>query len=124
MQKRDTLVCYLFDELCYYEEGHGDALRPIPRELNQSFLGEHAENHPAPKQEVRAIMQELIETYHATGQAGTVVCHGEHNHDSPHIAHTPTPPEPPITPPDHRGDQSMPHNLRIPTLPKKGPLDG
>ena len=90
MQKRDTLVRYLLDELYYYEEGHGDALRPVPREVNQSFLGEHAENHPATKQEVQVIMQELLETYHAAGQAGTVVHHGEHNPDSPHIAHTHT----------------------------------
>jgi len=136
------------DELYYYEEGHGDALRPIPKHADKSFLGEHAENHPVTKHEVQAIihaqfeaaMQKLIETFHSAGagagRAGTVVNttssitgllrHGKHNPDNPHITHTPTPPEPPptaIPPPDHHlGDQSMPWDLRIPTLPKSGPL--
>jgi len=135
------------DELYYYEEGHGDALRPIPKHVDKSFLGEHAENHPVTKHEVQAIIhaqfeaatQKLIETFHSAGagagQAGTVVNttssitgllrHGKHNPDNPHITHTPTPPEPPHTaiPPDHHlGDQSMPRDLRIPTLPKSGPL--
>jgi len=49
MQKRDTLIRYLLDELYYYEEGHGDALRPIPKHADESFLGEHAENFPVTK---------------------------------------------------------------------------
>ncbi|KAF8587221.1 hypothetical protein K439DRAFT_1246766, partial [Ramaria rubella] len=36
-------IHYLLDELYCYEEGHGDALRPITKEADVSFLGEHAE---------------------------------------------------------------------------------
>ncbi|KAF8503852.1 hypothetical protein BU17DRAFT_58476 [Hysterangium stoloniferum] len=33
-EHRDTLIRYLLDVLHYYEEGHGDALQPIQREVN------------------------------------------------------------------------------------------
>src|SRR5882724_3978715 len=75
MQKRDTLIRYLLDEPYYYEEGHGDALRPIPKCADKSFLGEHAENRPVTKNEVQTIIHaqveaathKLIETFHSAG---------------------------------------------------------
>ncbi|KAF8519784.1 hypothetical protein BU17DRAFT_47457 [Hysterangium stoloniferum] len=39
-EHRDTLIRYLLDELYHYEEGHGDALRPIKVEKDTSFLNE------------------------------------------------------------------------------------
>ncbi|KZT54247.1 hypothetical protein CALCODRAFT_419999, partial [Calocera cornea HHB12733] len=40
-ERRNTLLCYLLDELYMYKEGHRDALRPIPQEdCKLSFLGE------------------------------------------------------------------------------------
>ena len=75
MQKRDTLIHYLLDKLYYYEEGHGNALRPIPKCADESFLGEHAENCPVTKHEVQVIIHaqveaathKLIETFHSAG---------------------------------------------------------
>ncbi|KAF8589206.1 hypothetical protein K439DRAFT_1612926 [Ramaria rubella] len=70
--EHDTLIHYLLDELYYYEEGHGDALRPISRETVASFLGEM---HPATKHEIQEIIgsqldnmrRELTKSYHSIG---------------------------------------------------------
>ena len=132
IHKRDTLICYLLNELYYYEEGHGDALRPIPKNADKSFLGDL----PATKHEVQAIIHaqlaaatdKLMQRFKSAGQAGTadnLLCssqrHGEHNPDSPHMAHVPLS-TPPLTILPERC-QSMPHGLHIPTLPKRGPMD-
>jgi hypothetical protein len=37
----DTLIKYLVDSLQSFENGHGDALHPIPVEANKLFMGDH-----------------------------------------------------------------------------------
>lgn len=37
----DTLIKYLINSLQRYENGHGDALRPVPTEMDKSFNGDH-----------------------------------------------------------------------------------
>lgn len=37
----DTLIKYLVDSLQSFENGHGDALHPIPLEQDESFMGDH-----------------------------------------------------------------------------------
>ncbi|KAF8510234.1 hypothetical protein BU17DRAFT_70143 [Hysterangium stoloniferum] len=39
-EHRDMLIRYLLDELYHYEDGHGDALRPIKSERSTSLLNE------------------------------------------------------------------------------------
>ncbi|KAF8513429.1 hypothetical protein BU17DRAFT_68803 [Hysterangium stoloniferum] len=55
-QKKDTLIRYLLDELHYYEESHGDALRPIKREADISFMGEHTDMRNATVGEIKALI--------------------------------------------------------------------
>lgn len=54
--QRDTLIRYLLDELNLYEDGHSDALRPIQRGADSSFMGEHRENEPVTIGELRGLM--------------------------------------------------------------------
>ncbi|KAF8521186.1 hypothetical protein BU17DRAFT_64953 [Hysterangium stoloniferum] len=87
-KKRDTLIRYLLDELHYYEEGHGDALRPIQREVNMSFLGEHKDIRPASLLEMKELwssmersMGEKIKaefSHSISGVAAAFHRHGEH----------------------------------------------
>jgi hypothetical protein len=51
--KVDTLIRYLVDSLQSYETGHGDALRPVPTEIDQSFNGDHVLSNPVTAVEVR-----------------------------------------------------------------------
>ncbi|KAF8506392.1 hypothetical protein JB92DRAFT_3122185 [Gautieria morchelliformis] len=77
-EHRDTLIRYLLDELYYYEDGHGDALRPISTEADKSFLGEHTEIRAATKQEIQAIIStqlenvtaSIVEAYHSHPRFG------------------------------------------------------
>lgn len=48
----DTLMKYLLDSLQSYENGHGDALNPLPRGTEVSFMGEHLEVGAAMGQEI------------------------------------------------------------------------
>ncbi|GLB40803.1 hypothetical protein LshimejAT787_0900180 [Lyophyllum shimeji] len=49
----DTLMKYLLDSLQSYENGHGDALHPVPNGFNESFLGERIEAASVTAGEVR-----------------------------------------------------------------------
>ncbi|KAF8529568.1 hypothetical protein BU17DRAFT_36594, partial [Hysterangium stoloniferum] len=84
----NTLIRYLLDELHYYEEGHGDALRPIQREVNMSFLGEHKDIRPASLLEMKELWSSMersmgkkikAEFSHSiSGVAAASHRHGEH----------------------------------------------
>ena len=53
--KVDTLMKYLIDSLQSFETGHGNALHPIPLELDKSFMGEHTAMQHATGEDVRQI---------------------------------------------------------------------
>ncbi|GJJ07041.1 hypothetical protein Clacol_001239 [Clathrus columnatus] len=55
----DTLIRYLLDELHYYEEGHGDALRPIKTENHISFMGEHCNGQPVTVADMKTILTSI-----------------------------------------------------------------
>ncbi|KAJ7083872.1 hypothetical protein C8R44DRAFT_651755 [Mycena epipterygia] len=56
----DTLMKYLLDSLQSYETGHGDALCPVPREADKSFMGEHLLVKPVATGEFRSVAAEII----------------------------------------------------------------
>ncbi|GJJ13564.1 hypothetical protein Clacol_007819 [Clathrus columnatus] len=58
-EHRDTLIRYLLDELYYYEENHGDALKPIVREAHVSFMGEHKDMKPITMDELMTVTSSL-----------------------------------------------------------------
>jgi hypothetical protein len=58
--QRDTLIRYLLDELYHYEEGHGNALRPLQEEPMTSFLSEHTATKPVTAAEITQIMQSQL----------------------------------------------------------------
>jgi hypothetical protein len=60
--QRNTLILYLLDELHYYEDGHADALRPIQRELDRSFLGEHRDLQPVTLGDMRGVIKGMEHT--------------------------------------------------------------
>ena len=51
----DTLIKYLVDSLQSFENGHGDALHPIPIDPINFFMGDHAVMAPATTEEVRQL---------------------------------------------------------------------
>ncbi|KAF5367338.1 hypothetical protein D9615_010283 [Tricholomella constricta] len=55
----DTLMKYLLDSLQSYENGHGDALHPVPRGYGESFLGERVEAAPVTANEVRELKRSV-----------------------------------------------------------------
>ncbi|KAF8575388.1 hypothetical protein K439DRAFT_1623622 [Ramaria rubella] len=130
------------EHLYYYEEGHGDALRPIPREADVSFLGEHAETRPATKNELRAIIgaqldnmrRELAESYHSQHSQislptpAPIECRGEQNTSGRNMPITLPPAAASThidraTPNAHSGTDAIPCNLCIPLLPGTGPMN-
>ncbi|KAF8531386.1 hypothetical protein JB92DRAFT_3105217 [Gautieria morchelliformis] len=133
----DTLIRYLLDELYYYEDGHGDALWPISTEADKSFLGEHTEIRPATKQEIQAIIStqlenvtaRIVEAYHSHPRFGLTTfgapsrprC-GEHN---PTAGPAPCAMEPTslMLIPTSQTSTDPPRDLRIPPLPKTGPMN-
>ncbi|KAJ7149831.1 hypothetical protein C8R43DRAFT_1088159 [Mycena crocata] len=56
----DTLMRYLMDSLQSYETGHGDALCPIPKEADKSFMGEHLLVKPVAAEEFRLVTTQLL----------------------------------------------------------------
>ena len=62
--QHNTLIHYLLDELFYYEEGHGDTLRPIQHGADISFMGEHLETQPATLGQVQALSASVEHTIH------------------------------------------------------------
>ncbi|KAJ7242308.1 hypothetical protein C8J57DRAFT_1244177 [Mycena rebaudengoi] len=58
-EKVDTLMRYLMDSLQSYETGHSDALCPIPREAEESFMGDHLLLKPVPTQEFRLVTSQI-----------------------------------------------------------------
>ncbi|GJJ05983.1 hypothetical protein Clacol_000170 [Clathrus columnatus] len=58
-EHRDTLIRYLLDELYYYEENHGDALKLIPTKSQISFMGEHQDMKPVTQGEFKTIAHSL-----------------------------------------------------------------
>ncbi|KAF8060132.1 hypothetical protein FPV67DRAFT_1423798 [Lyophyllum atratum] len=57
----DTLMKYLLDSLQSFENGHGDALRPVPTGFSDSFLGERTEAAPVTAAEVRELKRSVDE---------------------------------------------------------------
>ncbi|KAF5387172.1 hypothetical protein D9615_002091 [Tricholomella constricta] len=57
----DTLMKYLLDSLQSYENGHGDALHPIPKGFSKSFMGEDVEVSPVTAGEVRELKRSVDE---------------------------------------------------------------
>ncbi|RDB18351.1 hypothetical protein Hypma_000596 [Hypsizygus marmoreus] len=55
----DTLMKYLMDSLQSYENGHGDALQPVPKGAEASFMGEHLEMQAATGGEVREMKRSV-----------------------------------------------------------------
>ncbi|KAJ6579194.1 hypothetical protein DFH09DRAFT_913466 [Mycena vulgaris] len=55
----DTLMRYLMDSLQSYETGHSNALCPIPREADKSFMGDHRLTQPVATEEFRLVMSQL-----------------------------------------------------------------
>lgn len=56
----DTLIKYLVDSLQSYESGHGDALCPISKEAEKSFMGDHLRVGPVSTEEYRR-RQDLVD---------------------------------------------------------------
>ncbi|KAF9242145.1 hypothetical protein BU15DRAFT_44465 [Melanogaster broomeanus] len=54
-ENRDTLIRYLLDELHTYETDYSDALAPVPREVNESLLGEATLVEPMSTEELRDV---------------------------------------------------------------------
>ncbi|KAN0075252.1 hypothetical protein V8E55_011275 [Tylopilus felleus] len=52
---RDTLICYLLDELHAYEGDYSNALAPIQQEIDQSLVGEAALVQPMSTKELRMV---------------------------------------------------------------------
>ena len=55
LSRNATLMKYLIDSLQSFETGHGNALHPIPLELDKSFMGEHTAMQHATGEDVRQI---------------------------------------------------------------------
>lgn len=51
---------YLMDSLQSYETGHGDALCPIPKEAEKSFMGEHLLVKPVVTEEFRLVTSQIL----------------------------------------------------------------
>ncbi|GJJ10530.1 hypothetical protein Clacol_004756 [Clathrus columnatus] len=58
-EHRDTLIRYLLDKLHYYEDGHGNALCPIPTENHLSFMGKHREIQPVTLADMKTIFTSI-----------------------------------------------------------------
>ncbi|KAJ7500182.1 hypothetical protein B0H11DRAFT_2155556 [Mycena galericulata] len=56
----DTLMRYLMDSLQSYETGQGDALCPIPKEAEKSFMGEHLLVKPVVTEEFRLVTSQIL----------------------------------------------------------------
>ncbi|KAG2128935.1 uncharacterized protein EDB93DRAFT_1095770 [Suillus bovinus] len=54
-EHRDTLICYLLDELHAYETDYSNALAPISRGANNSLAGENILVSPASTEELRLV---------------------------------------------------------------------
>ncbi|KAG1770565.1 hypothetical protein EV702DRAFT_977982 [Suillus placidus] len=54
-EQRNTLICYLLDELHTYETDYSDALAPFSREAESSLVGEQALMRPASTKELRMV---------------------------------------------------------------------
>lgn len=59
----DTLMKYLLDSLQSYENGHGDALQPVPSGFSESFIGERIEEAPVTAREVRELKRSVDEKF-------------------------------------------------------------
>lgn len=61
----DTLIKYLINSLQRYENGHGNALQPVPTEIDKSFNGDHMLTNIVTGAEIRemaASMQRCFNT--------------------------------------------------------------
>ncbi|KAF5382515.1 hypothetical protein D9615_003084 [Tricholomella constricta] len=59
----DTLMKYLLDSLQSYENGHGDALHPVPKGFGESFMGADVEASPVTAGEVRELKRSVDEKF-------------------------------------------------------------
>lgn len=51
---------YLIDSLQSYETGHGDALSPVHKEADKSFMGDHTLLQPVTKEEFRVFSSSIL----------------------------------------------------------------
>ena len=58
----DTLIKYLVDSLQAYETGHGDALHPVQKGADQSFMGDHIATAHVTAGEVREMTHTITRT--------------------------------------------------------------
>ncbi|KAK0489204.1 hypothetical protein IW261DRAFT_1557697 [Armillaria novae-zelandiae] len=56
----DTLMKYLVDSLQSYESGHSDALHPLPKEAERSFMGDHVLEKPVTTAEFRVFAEAVL----------------------------------------------------------------
>ncbi|CAA7261015.1 unnamed protein product [Cyclocybe aegerita] len=56
----DTLIKYLVDSLQSYENGHGDALHPIPIEKDITLLGDHVRLAPATNSDISQLRSSFL----------------------------------------------------------------
>ncbi|CAA7265651.1 unnamed protein product [Cyclocybe aegerita] len=56
----DTLIKYLVDSLQSYENGHGDALHPIPIEKDVTLLGDHVGLAPATNSDISQLRSSFL----------------------------------------------------------------
>ncbi|KAJ6458538.1 hypothetical protein C8R45DRAFT_843762 [Mycena sanguinolenta] len=71
----DTLMRYLMDSLQSYETGHSDALCPISREADQSFMGDHQLVKPVATEEFRLVSAQLLKTLEELKLGNQTVTH-------------------------------------------------
>ena len=125
--QHDTLICYLLNELFYYEEGHGDALHHIQFGADISFMGKHLETRPATLGQVKVLCASVECTIHdqlnhqPSQPSGINHC-GEHQPRAMTSLHlqllAPTPTSLPQPPPS----LSPPPSLRIPWTQANVPI--
>lgn len=76
----DTLIKYLVDSLQSYESGHGDALCPIAKEAEKSFMGDHLRVGPVSTEEYRRRQEIIDEKMAALLQAITLNATNSYQH--------------------------------------------
>ena len=121
------IICYLLNELSYYEEGHGDALHPIQRGADISLMGEHLETQPATLGQVKALCASVKHTIHdqlnhQQSQPLGIDRHGEHQPSAMTSLHPRLPTPTPTSLPQPLPNLSPPPNLQIPWTWKDVPI--
>ncbi|KAJ6497259.1 hypothetical protein DFH09DRAFT_945625 [Mycena vulgaris] len=99
----DTLMKYLLDSLQSYETSHGDALCPVPREADKSFMGDHLRVAPVATEEFRTVTSRIMTRIEEMSLNPTCCSHSSRNTKS-------------VTPPSQSGPVQA-----LPTTPGTDP---